>query len=174
MWRYTGTDKPPFAEPPGVGQESVWDYPRPPRVQRDAREVVVRAGDVEIARSTSSHRVLETASPPAFYLPPADVRMDLLSVARGESYCEWKGAARYWTLVLGEPGETVIERVAWSYPDPRDGFDAIKDHLAFYPGRVECFVAGTRVLPQPGRFYGGWITPEIVGPFKGEPGSESW
>ena len=137
MWRYTGKERPPFAVLPDDGQESVWDYPRPPSVQPDPREVIVRAGGVEIARTTSSVRVLETASPPTFYLPPHHVRMDLLSAASGASVCEWKGRARYWTLTVGDAR---IERVAWSYPDP----------LAFCPARLECFVGGIPVQPQPG------------------------
>jgi uncharacterized protein (DUF427 family) len=171
MWSYTGKKRPPFAVFPHEGQESVWDYPRPPSARPDPREVIVRAGGVEIARTTSSVRVLETASPPTFYLPPHEVRMDLLTAASGASICEWKGRARYWTLTVGDAR---IERVAWSYSDPLPAFEAIRDYMAFYPSRVECFVAGIRVEPQPGRFYGGWITPEVVGPFKGEPGTEGW
>jgi uncharacterized protein (DUF427 family) len=113
-------------------------------------------------------RVLETASPPTFYIPPDDVERERLVPVRGRSHCEWKGEARYWALEPdGEP-------VAWSYPDPYPEFAVIRDWLAFYPGRVECRVDGERVRPQPGRFYGGWITDELVGPFKGEPGSEGW
>jgi len=171
MWRYTGKERPPFAVVPDVGQESVWDYPRPPSAQPETREVIVRAGGVEIVRTTASVRVLETASPPTFYLPPHDVRMDLLSAAPGASVCEWKGSARYWALTVGD---VRIERVAWSYPDPLPGFEAIRDYVAFYPARLECFVGGIRVQPQAGRFYGGWITPEVVGPFKGVPGTEGW
>jgi uncharacterized protein (DUF427 family) len=171
LWRYTGRTRPPFAVSPAEGQESVWDYPRPPSVQPDSREVVVRAHGVAVARSTASLRVLETASPPTFYLPPRDVRQDLLSAAPGASVCEWKGRATYWTLTVGDAR---IERAAWSYPEPFPGFEAIRDYLAFYPGRLECLVDGVRVQPQPGRFYGGWITPEVVGPFKGEPGTEGW
>jgi uncharacterized protein (DUF427 family) len=171
VWRYYGQQRPPFAAEPASGQESVWDYPRPPRVEADSRLVVVRYGDVEIARSVRSQRVLETASPPTFYLPPQDVHVELLRRAAGASRCEWKGDARYWSLVAG--GRRV-EEVAWSYPSPRPGFERIRDHFAFYPGRVECEVNGVRVAPQPGLFYGGWITPDVVGPFKGERGSEWW
>ena len=167
----TTVRRPPFAIPPGAGQESVWDYPRPPRLVRDAREVTVRAGEVEIARSRSVIRVLETASPPTFYLPLADVHREYLEPAGGRSYCEWKGEARYWHVVAGGAR---IERAAWSYPDPLPPFVDLKWHLAFYAGLLDCRVDGIRVLPQPGRFYGGWITPEIVGPFKGEPGTEGW
>ncbi|MCL4799453.1 MAG: DUF427 domain-containing protein [Burkholderiales bacterium] len=170
MWEYRGQKRPPFAEAPGPGQESVWDYPRPPRLVADARRVEVRAGGATIARSARAVRVLETASPPTFYLPPEDVDRTLLVPAPGRSVCEWKGAARYWALAHA-PEEGAV---AWSYPDPVPAFAALRDHLAFYPGRVECYVAGERVRPQAGRFYGGWITRELAGPFKGEPGTERW
>ncbi len=170
-WRYRGLDRPPFAVTPKAGEESVWDYPRPPRLAPDSREVVVRAAGIEIARSRLAVRVLETASPPVFYLPPSDIAFDYLQAAPGTSLCEWKGAAQYWTVTtLGQR----LERVAWSYPDPFPGFDAIRGYLSFYPAHLDCTVAGSRVLPQPGTFYGGWVTPEITGPFKGEPGSEPW
>jgi uncharacterized protein (DUF427 family) len=171
LWKYRGQVRPPFAEDPREGQESVWDYPRPPRLVADPREVVVRAGDVEVARTRHALRVLETAAPPTFYLPPDDVRTELLEPAAGSSWCEWKGAARYWDLVL--PAGR-IARVAWSYETPTEPFAALRSHLAFYPALLDCRVAGVRVAPQPGRFYGGWVTPEVVGPFKGEPGTEGW
>jgi uncharacterized protein (DUF427 family) len=170
-WRYYGQERPVFAVSPREGQESVWDYPRPPRVEQTSREVTVQAGTVEIARSRRCLRVLETASPPTFYLPPEDVRVEFLEQAQGRSRCEWKGEARYWTVKL--PG-LLLERVAWSYPDPLPGYEAIRDYLSFYPARVTCHVDSVRVEPQPGQFYGGWVTPEVVGPFKGEPGSEAW
>lgn len=170
-WRYYGQARPPFAITPARGQQSVWDYPRPPRIEPVPGEIVVRSGDVEIARTTRAKRVLETASPPTYYLPPDDVRMELLEPAPGSSYCEWKGVARYWTV---STGSTRLTRAAWSYPDPHPDFEAIRDHVSFYPSLVGCLVDGVRVSPQPGRFYGGWVTPELVGPFKGEPGSEGW
>ena len=170
-WKYTGHERPAFAVEPGPGQESVWDYPRPPRVEADERLVVVRAGEVEIARTRSAVRVLETASPPGFYLPPADVRMELLEGASGSSTCEWKGRARYWSV---RTPDGWIDRAGWSYPNPSAGFEDIAGYVSFYPGRVACFVAGERVEPQPGEFYGGWLTGEIVGPVKGEPGTGGW
>lgn len=170
-WRHVGRERPPFAAPTRAGEESVWDYPRPPRVEGDAREVVVRAGDVAIACSTRSRRVLETASPPTFYLPRDDVRTEYLRPSSGGSWCEWKGRASYFDVVL--PGRT-LERVAWSYEDPFPGFEVIRGCLSCYPARLECVVAGVRVAPQPGGFYGGWVTPEVVGPFKGEAGTEGW
>lgn len=171
MWRYVGDERPAFAIAPGPGQESVWDYPRPPRIEPDAREIVVCAGTLEIVRTRRALRVLETASPPTFYLPWDDVRRECFIAAPGSSHCEWKGAARYWTVVAD--GQR-FEAAAWSYPEPRTSAEALRDHVALYPSRLACFVDGVRVLPQPGRFYGGWITPELVGPFKGEPGSEGW
>lgn len=170
-WRYGGQERPPFAIAPGEGQESVWDYPRPPRLEPDPRLVEVRLGPETIARTERSVRVLETASPPTFYIPPEDVRAKLLEPASGRTHCEWKGEARYWTVVAGA---VRLEGVGWSYPDPSPVFVALKDYLCFYPARIECYVDAVRVEPQPGRFYGGWVTPEIVGPFKGGPGSEGW
>jgi uncharacterized protein (DUF427 family) len=170
-WSHVGRQRPPFAVVPGPGQESVWDYPRPPRLVVDERDVVVRRGAVVIATTHRAIRVLETASPPTFYLPRADVTPGLLESAAGSSWCEWKGQARYWSVVT--PGGRV-DLVGWSYPAPSPGFAAIGEHVAFYASRLECFVAGERVRPQPGGFYGGWITGEIVGPFKGEPGTSGW
>jgi uncharacterized protein (DUF427 family) len=169
--KHDGRKRPSFATRPAPGQESVWDYPRPPRLEPDARRVEVRVGDVLVAVSSRAVRVLETASPPTFYLPPDDVRMEWLEPASGSSRCEWKGEARYWDVVVPERR---IERAAWSYPDPLPAFEPIRGFLAFYPSKLACTVGAARVVPQPGRFYGGWVTPEVVGPFKGEPGSEGW
>jgi uncharacterized protein (DUF427 family) len=171
QWRFRGGDRPAFAKAPNVGQESVWDYPRPPVIVADGREVSIHWGKLEVARTRRALRVLETAHPPSFYLPWADVAQDLLQPAQGSSFCEWKGPARYWSLVAG--GQT-LANVAWSYPTPLAGAERIADCVAFYPANLECRVGGARVLAQPGGFYGGWITPELVGPFKGEPGSSSW
>lgn len=170
-WRWFGQARPPFARVPGPGQESVWDYPRPPRLAPDARHVEIFAGSLLVADTRSALRVCETASPPTWYLPAADVRTELLRSAAGASHCEWKGRARYWSLAAGD---TVVERCAWSYPEPRPAFAALRDHFGFYPGRLACRVDGAPVQPQPGGFYAGWITPELVGPWKGEPGSEGW
>jgi uncharacterized protein (DUF427 family) len=170
-WRFTGQERPPFAVPPKADQESVWDYPRPPRIVADNREVVVRLGPVLIARSDRAVRVLETGSPPTFYVPPEDVEISRLESAPGTSRCEWKGEARYWTVVAGHRH---LDQAAWSYPNPFPEFESLAGYFSFYPGRLDCSVGGVRVRPQPGRFYGGWVTPEIVGPFKGEPGSEGW
>lgn len=169
VWTNTGQQRPDFAVAPGPGQESVWDYPRPPALVRDNRTVEVKDGDCVIARTTAAFRILETASPPTFYLPADDVDFELLVETPGNSICEWKGMAKYWALAR-DPGVPV----AWAYPRPRARFDRIKDYIAFYPGRVICYVDGERVRPQAGGFYGGWITSEVVGPFKGEPGTGHW
>lgn len=170
-WSNTGIVRPAFAEEPGPGQESVWDYPRPPCLARDSRLVEVKLGSVHVARTTEAVRVLETASPPTFYLPPSALTPGLLERAEGGSRCEWKGTAAYWDVVV--EGER-LRSCAWSYPEPFSEFETVRDYVSFYPGRIECRVAGERVAPQPGLFYGGWVTSEIVGPFKGERGSEGW
>ena len=172
MWRYVGSERPAFALPPGAGQESVWDYPRPPRLQLDSREVIVLAGDLEIARSRRALRLLETASPPGFYLPAQDVRTALLRPAAGASQCEWKGQAAYWSVQ--PPGGDALDSVAWCYPQPLAPYEALAGYFGFYPQHLACFVGGVRVQPQPGRFYAGWITPDVVGPFKGAAGSGGW
>jgi uncharacterized protein (DUF427 family) len=170
-WTWRGAQRPPFAKTPGPDEESVWDYPRPPLLVADAREVIVRVGEVVIARTTKSFRVLETSHPPTFYLPRADVDMSVVSAAGEGSFCEWKGACSYFDV---EVGAARFARVAWSYEAPFDGARVIAGHLAFYAHQLECFVGGARVVPQPGGFYGGWITPELVGPFKGESGTSGW
>ena len=153
FWRYTGQERPAFADTPGPGQESVWDYPRPPRLMPDAREIVVQVGEVEIARTRRALRMLETASPPTIYLPFADARQDLLVEARGmSSYCEWKGDARYWSIASGD---TRMAGAAWSYPSPSPPYELLVDYFSVYPGRVACFVDGERVQAQEGGVYGG-------------------
>ena len=169
MWNFKGQERPDFATEPGPGQESVWDYPRPPVTKSCSKLVEVKLGDIVLASSSGSYRLLETASPPTFYLPPDDVTWDQLVKVPGSSLCEWKGAAQYWSVV------TDADRsIAWSYPRPRARYAILKNYVSFYPGHVECFVDGERVLPQPGRFYGGWVTADVVGPFKGEPGTGHW
>lgn len=172
QWRWRGGDRPAFAIAPKPGQESVWDYPRPPRLAPDAREVLVRWGEIEVARTTRAMRVLETAHPPSFYLPWRDVARDLFQPASGSSLCEWKGPARYWSLVHAGRRLTAV---AWSYPAPLPGAEPLADCVALYAASpLECRVGGALVTPQPGGFYGGWITPELVGPFKGAPNSVGW
>jgi uncharacterized protein (DUF427 family) len=157
---------------PGPGQESVWGYPRPPRIEPSQRHVRVVFGGAVVADSRRALRVLETAGAPAWYVPPEDVRLELLVPTARRTVCEWKGIARYYDLHVAE---RVSRAAAWTYPEPEPGYEAIRDHVAFYAGRVDAaYVDGERVSPQPGGFYGGWVTADVVGPFKGEPGSEGW
>lgn len=158
--------------PPAPGQESVWDYPRPPRIEPTSKRIRVVFQGVTIADTKHAKRVLETSHPPVYYLPAEDVKLEHLSPSSRETYCEFKGSARYWTLNVN--GHESIN-AAWSYPNPTPSFQAIKDYLAFYPSRVEaCYVEDEQVQAQAGDFYGGWITSQIVGPFKGEPGTWGW
>lgn len=157
---------------PGAGQESVWDYPRPPRLDPCPDRVVVRFADHVLADTTRALRLLETSQPPAFYLPPRDVDLDLLEPSATRTWCEWKGEATYFTVRVGD--HTSVD-AAWSYPTPNPDFEAIADHLAFYPARVDaCYVGDEQVSAGEGSFYGGWITSRIVGPFKGAPGTLHW
>ncbi len=153
--------------------ESVWDYPRPPRVELSPRRIRVQLGDETIADTTRAHRALETSHPPVFYVPVDDVKPGVLTPSGGRTtFCEWKGSASYLDVSAG--GQRV-ERAAWTYHDPRPGFEEIRDAIAFYPGRMDaCFVDDERVVAQPGDFYGGWITSDVVGPFKGERGTSGW
>jgi uncharacterized protein (DUF427 family) len=157
---------------PGPDQESVWDYPRPPRLEDTSRHIQVIFNGVVIADTRRARRVLETSHPPVYYLPPEDIQQQYLAPTARTSYCEWKGGARYYTIRVGD---RVVENAAWTYPQPTSGFTGIKDYIAFYPAPMDaCLVDGAPVRPQPGGFYGGWITPDIVGPFKGEPGTSGW
>ena len=157
---------------PGPGQESVWDYPRPPRVEGSIRRVRILFNDRMIVDSTRAVRVLETSGPPVYYVPPDDVATEYLEPSGHRTFCEWKGLAEHFTLrVDGRESRDA----AWSYSSPTRGYERITGYLAFYPGRVdECLLDDEAVQPQPGHYYGGWITSDIVGPFKGEPGSEGW
>ena len=159
-------------ETPGPGQESVWDYPRPPRVEPSEELVEVWLGNQVVASTRSAYRVLETSHPPTYYLPVDSFADGVLRPAAGSTFCEWKGRASYFDLVA--PGRTA-ERAAWTYADPTDGFLAIVDHVAVMPGLVdECTVDGETVRSQVGGFYGGWVTDRVVGPFKGGPGTMGW
>ena len=150
----------------------MWDYPRPPRVELVPERIRVIVGGTVIADTTCAYRVLETSHPPTYYLPPEDVRMDLLQPSNASSVCEWKGEATYWSL---ETGERRIPELAWSYERPTAPFAAIRGHLAFYASKVdEAWVGGERATAQAGGFYGGWMTSRVAGPVKGEPGSRSW
>ncbi len=154
------------------GLEDVWKYPRPPALERVALPVrIVFAGQV-IAETDAAFRVLETTHPPVYYLPPQAFATGVLMAAPGRSYCEWKGEARYWSI---RAGGREAARVAWGYPDPTASFADIADHVAVYAGPMDaCFVGDEQVTPQPGGFYGGWITRNLKGPFKGGPGSMGW
>ena len=167
----------PRPEPPGAGQESCWDYPRPPALEPVTARLQVVLGGVTVADTSRGWRVLETSHPPNYYFPVDDVLSGALVPADGASFCEWKGRARYFD-VHARPdaaGDQVAGRAAWGYDTPSDAFAALRDHVAFYAGPMDaCFVDGERVTPQPGEFYGGWITSAVVGPFKGGSGSRGW
>ena len=159
-------------EVPGPGQESVWDYPRPPRVEATEERVLIELGGVLIADTTRALRVLETSHPPAYYLPPDAFIDGALVPVDGTSWCEFKGAATYLDVV---GGELRAERAAWTYPRTTDPFSMLAEHVSLYPGRMDrVTVDGEVVRPQEGDFYGGWITDRVVGPFKGSPGSHYW
>ena len=159
-------------EKPGPGQESVWDYPRPPKLERCEATIRIVSEGKEIAATTKAFRVLETSHPPVFYLPPEDVEMRSLRPNSLQTFCEWKGIASYFDLELADG---LMPQVAWHYKNPSARFSQIKDYLAFYPTKVDaCFVNDERVVAQEGDFYGGWITSKIVGPFKGGPGTRGW
>jgi uncharacterized protein (DUF427 family) len=157
---------------PEPGQESVWDYPRPPRVEDSSKHAEVFFNNILIADSTDTKRVLETSSPPVYYIPREDIEMKYLIPSGKMTVCEWKGRASYYTISVHDKR---AENAAWYYPDPEPGYEAIKDYIAFYPQMMDaCYLDGELVKAQAGRFYGGWITADIVGPFKGEPGTEGW
>jgi len=166
--------------PPDDTHESAWDYPRPPRVEPVPERIRVVVDGLTIADTTRAFRVLETSHPPSYYVPPEDVRGDLLPANARNSFCEFKGRASYVDLHL--PGELTasgrprtIASVAWTYPAPAPGYEAIRGSLAFYVSRVdEAWVGDERATAQEGDFYGGWITSRVVGPFKGGPGTGGW
>jgi uncharacterized protein (DUF427 family) len=159
-----------MGEPPAA--ESVWDYPRPPAVRADGERVVVELGGVVVADTRGALRVLETSHPPVYYLPRADIRDGALVPVTGTSWCEFKGTATYLDVVGGDVRRP---RAAWEYPEPSAGYEALRDHVAFYPGRMDrCTVEGEVVRAQEGDFYGGWITARVTGPFKGGPGTRGW
>jgi uncharacterized protein (DUF427 family) len=159
-------------DPAGPGQESVWSYPRPAVAEPTSRRLRIEHRGVVVAETVRGVRTLETSHPPTYYFPREDVAAGVLRPAAGSSLCEWKGAAAYFDVMAG--GE-VLERVAWSYPEPTPPFAILRGHVAFYAAPFDaCWVDGERVTPQPGGFYGGWITSREVGPFKGLPGSRFW
>jgi uncharacterized protein (DUF427 family) len=157
---------------PQPGQESVWDYPRPPRVEASNERIRIFLGGELILDTVDSVRVLETSHPPVYYLPRSAFRPGVLEPADGSSFCEFKGTAHYLTV---RAGGTEAEGAAWFYPEPTAGFEILADRVALYPGRMDyCEVEGEKVRPQVGGFYGGWVTDRVAGPFKGEPGTMGW
>ncbi len=162
----------PEPDPPGPGQESVWNYPRPAIAEPTSRHIRIVHRGIVLADTSAARRTLETSHPPTYYIPPQDIAMGHLRPNPRRSICEWKGQARYWDIVIGDDR---IEAGAWSYPDPTPGFAGIRDFLAFYPDPFDqCLVDGEAITPQPGGFYGGWISRYEAGPFKGGPGSRWW
>ncbi|HIK22385.1 MAG TPA: DUF427 domain-containing protein [Thermosynechococcus sp. M3746_W2019_013] len=158
--------------PPAPGQESVWDYPRPPRLEPTAKHLRVVFNGVVIADTQRGQRVLETSHPPVYYFPPEDVQLQYLVPSARQTFCEWKGQGAYYHVKVGD---RQAENAAWYYPKPTPAFAPIRNYIAFYAALMdECTVDGVVVIPQPGGFYGGWITPDIVGPFKGAPGTWGW
>ncbi len=153
---------------PGPGQVSVWDYPRPPRLEDCDRPLEIVFNGVAIAATRRAQRVLETSHPPVYYIPPEDIQMQYLTPTPRRSFCEWKGVAGYYRLQVGD---RQVADVAWFYADPTPTFAALRDHVAFYAQPMDrCTVGSEVVVPQPGNFYGGWITSDVVGPFKSSPG----
>lgn len=163
----------PTPEPAGPGQESVWDYPRPPRIEPAGRRIAIDFGGRRIVDSDRAIRILETSHPPTYYVPPDDVAEGVLRPVPGKtSLCEWKGRAVYFDVVVGD---RVAEAAAWAYPDPTPGSGMQAGYVAFYCAPMDaCWVDGERAEPQPGGFYGGWVSSHVVGPFKGGPGSWGW
>ena len=157
---------------PKAGQESVWDYPRPPKLEATTKHLKIIFGGEIIAETNCAFRVLETSHPPVYYFPPEDVRVEFLTKAADASFCEWKGSAGYCDLQVGEK---IVKNAGWFYPNPTNNFAGIKDYIAFYPSKMDaCYVNDELVQSQESDFYGGWITAEIVGPFKGGAGTWGW
>jgi uncharacterized protein (DUF427 family) len=157
---------------PQPGQESVWDYPRPPRLEKSSNRLRVIFNQVTLADSDRTYRVLETSHPPVYYLPPEDIQLEYLDFSSQSSYCEWKGYASYYNITVED---RQVINAAWYYPLPNKEFAAIANYIAFYPSKMDtCYINDELVQSQPGDFYGGWITKDIVGPFKGGEGSWGW
>ena len=162
----------PTPDPVAPGQESVWRYPRPAIAERSERHVRIEHRGILVADTRAAVRTLETSHPPTWYLPPNDLTFGLLRRSERRSFCEWKGHAVYWHLAIGDD---VLHDVAWSYPAPTPAFAILRDHVACYAGPLDrCMIDGEQVVPQPGGFYGGWITSDLAGPFKGVSGSMGW
>jgi uncharacterized protein (DUF427 family) len=153
-------------------RESVWDYPRPPRLEKCDKELEVNYNGVTIAKTVRAFRVLETSHPPVYYFPPEDVANEYLRSSNKSSYCEWKGPANFYSVKVNGK---LVKDAAWFYPNPTERFEPMTNYIAFYPGLMdECLVNGEKAKPQPGNFYGGWITEDLIGPFKGAPGTLFW
>jgi uncharacterized protein (DUF427 family) len=162
----------PVPDRPLPGQESVWDFPRPAIAERTDAHIVIEHHAIIVADSRACIRTCETSHPPSYYIPRSDIAPGVLQRTTGDSFCEWKGAAIYWDVIIGD---LLLRRVGWSYPNPSRDFVQLRDHVAFYAGPFDrCSVNGETVVPQPGGFYGGWITSDLAGPFKGGPGSRLW
>ena len=157
---------------PGAGQESVWDYPRPPRVEPTSRHIQVIFNGLTLADTRRAVRVLETSPAPVYYIPPEDIQRQCLESSQQATVCEWKGLANYYGVAAGERR---VANAAWTYHAPTTGYEAIRDYVAFYPQHMDrCLVDGELATPMPGGFYGGWVTRDVVGPFKGGPGTQGW
>ncbi|MDJ0979234.1 MAG: DUF427 domain-containing protein [Erythrobacter sp.] len=162
----------PKPDPVGPGQESVWDYPRPAIAERTERRIQIIHRGVALVDSQRAWRTLETSHPPTYYIPQDDIAMEYLTPNPRRTICEWKGQARYWDIRIDDD---LIVAGAWSYPEPTPSFASVRDHLAFYPDPLDqCLADGEPITPQPGQFYGGWISQYEAGPFKGVPGSRFW
>lgn len=162
----------PKPDTPAPGQESVWRYPRPAIAEPSRRRIHIEHAGIIVADTNAAVRTLETSHPPSWYIPPDAITPGLLRPSTRRSFCEWKGEARYWHVQIG--GHTFND-VGWSYANPTPAFAILRDHVAFYAAPFDlCAVDGERVIPQPGGFYGGWITSGLAGPFKGVPGSMGW
>lgn len=162
----------PVPDPVQPGQESVWDYPRPPRAEPTLRHIRILHRGVVLADTRAAWRTLETSHPPTYYIPQSDIAMERLAPNTGGSFCEWKGMARYWDVIIGDAR---LVGAGWSYPSPAPGFAGIAGHIAFYAAPFdEVTIDGEQVSPQPGGFYGGWVTSREAGPFKGIPNSRFW
>ncbi|MEL6530174.1 MAG: DUF427 domain-containing protein [Pseudomonadota bacterium] len=162
----------PEPDPVGPGQESVWDYPRPAIAEPTNRRIQIIHQGIALVDSQSAWRTLETSHPPTYYIPQSDIAMEHLQPNARRTMCEWKGQANHWDIVIGNDR---LEAAAWSYPSPTAPFAAVKDYLAFYPDPLDqCLVDGETITPQPGSFYGGWISQYEAGPFKGISGSWFW
>ena len=172
QWRYRGDQRPPWAETPRPGQESVWDYPRPPRVEPAPGDLSVRFAGTVLAHTHRGLRIVETAGAPTYYFPPDDVDRRWLQRSAHRTVCEWKGEARYAHVQVAN---RTSRNAAWWYEDPWPGFEAVAGWPSFHPAHVDaCTIDGVRAEPQPGGLYGGWVTPNLAGPIKGEPGTGSW